>query len=105
MQPVICGRNQEDSTCVHIPMATPELETSMSCSNTVKPPTVDSSYYGNLHNADKMLRSRVIPIVHCTLRPPYSGNLPTPKYGHPSHTPNKINTTFPLKEDSLDLLV
>ena len=29
--------------------------------NTVEPPKTDSPYYGNLHNADKSLRSRIIP--------------------------------------------
>ena len=28
---------------------------------TEEPPTTDSPYYGNLHNADKRLRSRIIP--------------------------------------------
>ena len=41
-------------------------------------------------------------IVYCTLRPPYSGNIPTLKYRHWSHIPKeKINTNFPLKTDSL----
>ena len=32
------------------------------------------------------------PIVYCTYQPPYSGNLPTPNYGHWSHAPmDKIN--------------
>ena len=29
--------------------------------NTVEPPTTDSLYYGNLHNADKRPRSQIIP--------------------------------------------
>ena len=38
--------------------------------NTVEPPTTDSPYYGNLHNADKGLQSRIIPYsfnCHCDL--------------------------------------
>ena len=44
----------------------------------------------------------LFPTVYCTLRPLYSGNLSTLKYGHWSHAPTeKINTNFPLKVDSL----
>ena len=32
--------------------------------HTVEPPKMDSPYYGNLHNADKSLQSRIIP---CTI--------------------------------------
>ena len=50
----------------------------------------------------RVLGPKLFPIVHCTLQPPYSGNLPTLKYGHRSHAPTeKINTNFPLKTDSL----
>ena len=45
---------------------------------TVESPTTDSPYYGNLHNANKIPRSQIIPIVYCILWPPYSRNLPTP---------------------------
>ena len=35
-------------------------------------------------------------VVYCTLRPPYSGNLPTLNHGHSSHAPTvKINKNFP----------
>ena len=40
---------------------------------TVEPPKTNSPYYGNLHNADKSLRSRIIPytIVYVLRKPPY----------------------------------
>ena len=42
----------------------------------VEPLATDSPYYRNLHNADKMPQSQIIPYIV------YSGNLPTPKYRH-----------------------
>ena len=53
-------------------------------------------YYGNLHNDDKKL---------CTLRPPYSGNLPTLKYGHWSHAPTVKVTILKTVSCKSDLLV
>ena len=47
-------------------------------SATVEPPKTDFPYYGNLQNADKSPRSRIIPytIVYVYIRkPPYKGHL------------------------------
>ena len=54
--------------------------------NTVEPPTTDqdSSYYGNLHNADKKVTvpNHFLYFTVHTCSDLYSGNLPTPNYGH-----------------------
>ena len=71
---------------------------------TVESPTTDSpiteTYTMRAGASDP--NSFPIHIVDCTLRPPYSGNLPTLNYGHRNHTQmDKFNTNFPLKVDRL----
>ena len=75
--------------------------------NTVEPLKMDSPYYGSLHNADKWQWSRIVPYsILYIATSVYSGNLPTPSYGHQCHAPvDKINTNFSPKMDNLDLLV
>ena len=68
---------------------------------TVEPLTMDSLYYGNLHNTDKRPQSWIIP--YSSLYIATSVYLPTPNYGHAPK--DKINANFPLKVDSLDLHV
>ena len=49
----------------------------------------------------KCCGAKSFPILYYSLRPPYSGNLPTPNYGHRSHIPtDKINTNILLKVDT-----
>ena len=72
---------------------------------TVEPPTTDSLYCGNLHNAD--IQEDAVPNLSLLFivdkQRPYSRNLPTLNYGHQSQVPtDKINTNFHLKVDSLD---
>ena len=72
----------------------------------VEPPKTDSLYYGNLHNVEKWLWSRIIPysLLYIATSIITETSLLRVMDNEVMSQWTKINANFPPKMDSLDLL-